>query len=744
MSLERPAASSPQDPNSSVIEGSIERITFENESSGFRVLKVASAPDGRNVTVVGKTQRLTVGTRVRVTGRWESDPRHGPQLRAETILVLDPDTQQGVERYLGSGLIPGIGPTLARRIVEHFKGETLEVMDRQPERLVEVPGLGQRRVQSVVEAWQQQRALRDVMVFLQGHGVSASLATRVFRRFGAESIRVVSEDPFRLATEVWGIGFQRADQIAKSLGIEREAPGRLKAAVLYGLHQGEERGHVFLARDALVQAAARIAGVSSELVEVAVAAVCESEGRQEELEEVGPVVYRSRRFIEESGLAHGFARLRCAEVAPLGNADEAMTRFEQTLGIELAAEQRQAVHVAARSSLMVVTGGPGVGKTTWLRALLELYQASGVFVRLAAPTGRASRRMAEATGREASTVHRLLEFDPRTGTFARNERNPLVAGAIVIDESSMLDQSLAFALVRAIPSGARLVLVGDVDQLPSIGAGAVLRDVIESNVVPCVRLTKIFRQAARSRIVNNAHRIRQGLEPEPPDKGDLESDFYVVRARNGEEAADRVLLMVCERIPRQFGLDPARDIQVLTPMHRGPAGCDLLNERLQQALNPEGQPLQLPSRTLRVGDKVMQLRNDYGRDVFNGDLGFVRHADPSSEQLLVHMEGRDVLYERSQMDELALSYACSIHKSQGSEYPAVVVPLVRANFVMLSRNLLYTAVTRGKRLVVLIAEPEAISMALAEARREDRNSYLFRRLALALEHRDRKEQAPIS
>lgn len=726
---------SPAEPAATVVQGSIERITFESEASGFRVVRVAPEPSGSAVSVVGQMQRVTVGTRVRVTGRWETDPRHGLQLRAQTLLVLEPDTREGLERYLGSGLIPGIGPAFARRIVEHFGDDTLRVMDQEPHRLAEVPGLGQRRVQAALQAWADQRALHDVMVFLQGHGVSASLAVRVFRRFGADSIRVVSEDPFRLAVEVWGIGFQKADQIASAVGIAKDAPGRLKAAVLYALHQAEERGHVFLPRHALVQAAAKIADTPADRIEAAVDDACTAEARQEDLEEIGPAVYRSRRYVEEASLAHGLARLAAAPVASLERADDAILAFEQASGVVLADEQRMAVQEAASASVLVVTGGPGVGKTTILRAVLGLYEASGTFVRLAAPTGRASRRMAETTGREALTVHRLLEFEPRSGTFARNENNPLAAGAVVIDESSMLDQTMAFALVRAIPSGTRLVLVGDVDQLPSIGAGAVLRDVIASGVVACVRLTKIFRQAAQSRIVNNAHRIREGVAPEPPERGDLTSDFYVVPARDAEEAADRVLLLVRERIPKKFGLDPLRDVQVLTPMHRGPAGADVLNERLQQALNPAGPSAQASTRGMRVGDKVMQLRNDYGRDVFNGDLGFVLHVDPTTDQVVVDMDGRAVVYERSQIEELTLSYACSIHKSQGSEYPAVVVPLVTAHFVMLSRNLLYTAVTRGKRLVVLVAEPRAVSMALSQVRREERYSYLFRRLTDAVQRR---------
>ena len=715
-----------------LIEGIVERITFESDRSDFRVLKVATESGGRRVSVVGRMQRIAVGARVRATGRWQTDPRHGSQFRAETVLVVAPDTQEGIERYLGSGLIPGIGPGLARRIVAHFGVDTLEVMDREPQRLAEVAGLGRRRVEAILQAWQEQRVLRDVMVFLQGHGVSPSLAARVFRRYGADSIRVVSEDPFRLALDVWGIGFRKADQIARSLGIEREARGRLKAAVLHALAQSEERGHVFVARHELVEAAQQIAGVDQALIEEAMDDVCAGEeARSEMLEEVGPVVYRSRRFVEETGLSHGLVRLLGANVCPLEHAEQAIDRFERMSGTDLAPEQREAVHQAARASVLVITGGPGVGKTTLVRALLELFDASGVFVRLAAPTGRASRRMAETTGREAATVHRLLEFEPRRGTFGRNENHPLVAGVVIVDESSMLDLSLAFALVRAIPTGARLVLVGDVDQLPSIGAGAVLRDVIESSVVPCVRLTKIFRQAARSQIVSNAHRIRAGDEPLVPEKGDLSSDYYLVPARNANEAADRTLLMVCERIPKQFGFDPRRDLQVLTPMHKGPAGADALNARLQQALNPQGTPIDFGPHAFRVGDKVMQLRNDYGRDVFNGDLGFVERLDTEQDQLIVRMEGREVGYERGQVDELTLSYACSIHKSQGSEYPVVVIVLCAAHYVMLSRNLLYTAVTRGQKLVVLVAEPRAVSMALMEARREERNSYLFWRLQQA-------------
>ena len=709
-------------------------MTFENDDTGFRVLRVAADPDGQRVSVVGRMQRVTAGARIRVAGRFEADARHGRQLRVETLLVLDPDTQEGTARFLGSGLIPGIGPALAKRIVDHFGDATLDVLEREPGRLSEVAGLGARRVGMIATTWQEQRALRDVMVFLQGHGVSATISARVFRRYGADAIRVVSANPYRLALDVWGIGFRKADEIARRLGIERDAPERVRAAVLHTLEAASERGHVFVPKALLTSESESVAGVDVQLVEEAIDALCASpEARLEELDDIGKVVYRARRFVEESGLAHGLARLATAHATTLTGVEQAVQIFEQQTGTQLAPEQQQAVTWAAQASALVITGGPGVGKTTVVRALLALFDHARLQVRLAAPTGRASRRMSEATGREATTIHRMLEFEPRGGGFVRNEGNPLAADVVIIDESSMLDQSLAFALVRALATGTRLVLVGDVDQLPSIGPGAVLRDVIESGKVPCVRMSHIFRQAAESRIVSNAHRIREGRAPETPPVGDRNADFYVVNARDAEAAADLVLRIVVERIPRQFQLDPRRDVQVLTPMHKGSAGSTLLNTRLQEALNPAGRQVTLGPRTFRVGDKVMQLRNDYGREVFNGDMGFVSSADMQLGRLTADIEGREVEYEASQVDELVLAYACSIHKSQGSEYPAVVIPMVAAHFVMLSRNLLYTAVTRGKRLVVLVTDQRAMRWALSDARREERYAYLFQRLREAMD-----------
>ncbi len=718
-------------PEASLIEGQVERVTFEREDSGFRIVKVAA--DAGLVTVVGKMQRVAPGTRVRVTGSWESDPRYGRQLRAETVVIVEPDTLEGVARYLGSGLIPGVGPALAQRIVERFGDQTLAVLDREPDRLAEVPGFGRRRVEAVRARWSEQRVAREVLVFLQGHGISTSTALRIFRRYGGDAVRIVRDNPYQLASDVWGIGFHKADEIASRLGIEKESPQRIRAAVLHVLESVADRGHVFAPRALLADEVTRISGVDPTLVERAIEEVCSTrEARAENLDDVGPVVYSSRRYIEEAGLAHGLARLCRGAATALRGVDEAIAGYEAATGTTLAPAQREAVVQASRALVLVITGGPGVGKTTVVRAMIGLFAASGMRIRLAAPTGRAARRLADATGREAQTVHRLLEFDPANGGFLRGEAHPLDLDALVVDEDSMLDQMLAFALVRALPTGARLVLVGDVDQLPSIGAGAVLRDVIESGVVPCVRLTEVFRQAAESRIVRNAHRIREGLAPDPTPAGDKHGDFYVLRVRDAQDAADRIVRLVGERIPAQFGMHPVRDVQVLTPMHRGPAGSETLNERLQAALNPAQQGIAFGPRTFRPGDKVMQLRNDYGRDVFNGDVGFVRSIDAQAGRMTVDIEGRAVDYEPSQADELTLAYACSVHKSQGSEYPAVVVTLLSSHFVMLSRNLLYTAVTRGKRLLVLLTDDKALRCALADTRREERHSWLFRRLREAV------------
>ncbi|HVY45710.1 MAG TPA: ATP-dependent RecD-like DNA helicase [Minicystis sp.] len=713
------------------VEGEIARVAYESEA-GFRVVRVDVEGRPEQETWVGVFPSATPGSRVRATGKYEKDPKHGYQLRVETLIAVAPATIEGLERYLGSGIAKGVGPAWAKRVVETFGLETLDVLDRTPERLHEVPGLGARRVDAVTRAWAERRAVGAIMVFLQSHGVSPALASRIYRRFGAHAIEIVSRAPYRLALDVWGVGFKTADAIARSLGVGEDAPERAQAGVLQTLHDLSSKGHVYAERAALARIAAAMLGRDEADASAAIDALADS--KHVVVEALGggeAAVYKTDLHDAEVRLARRLRVLieqpatKHAELLAKGAA-EAIGSFEQKTGVTLAPAQREAVELAAKHRVVVVTGGPGVGKTTIVRAILSVFARAKLDVRLAAPTGRAAKRMTEATGRQAVTLHRLLEFDPKKREFSRQRARPIDADALVVDESSMLDLSLADALLQAVANDARLVLVGDVDQLPSVGPGAVLRDVIASRRVPTARLTQIFRQAEGSLIVSNAHKIHAGQLPESAGRPD--GEFFVLPRTEATAAADAILEVVTKRIPQRFGLDPRRDVQVLTPMHRGDAGATVLNERLQKALNPEGAEVTRGSRTLRQGDKVMQLRNDYDKEVFNGDLGFVTSVDPAERELTVRFDDREVKYEEGELDELALAYATSIHKSQGSEYPAVVVPILTQHFVMLSRNLLYTAVTRGKRLVVLVADPRALSIALAEVRKEERMTRLADRI----------------
>jgi exodeoxyribonuclease V alpha subunit len=718
------------------LEGEVARVTYENDETGFRVLRVNV--DGKLAPEpwVGVFPAAPTGTRVRATGRYVRDPKHGAQLKVDTLLTVAPATLEGLEKYLGSGMVHGVGPVYAKRIVETFGMSTLEILDRSPERLGEVPGLGHRRAGAVAKAWGQQRAIGDIMIFLQTHGASPSLAARIYKRFGPRAIHIVSQSPYRLALDVWGIGFKTADRIAQSVGIGPDDPERAQAGVVHTLHEMTSRGHVFAERTGLTVTAAMMLERDEAAVNEAISALALADRvRVEELATGTVAVYPPHLHDAEVRLT---ARLRAFTSRAEGEpAEDRLTRraaaaiaaFEQRARVELAPAQRAAVEQAARHRLLVITGGPGVGKTTIVRAILELFNDARISTRLAAPTGRAAKRMSEATGRDAVTLHRLLEFDPKQRAFARRLGRPVEAGALIVDEASMLDLELADALLQAVSNEARLILVGDVDQLPSVGPGAVLRDIIASGEVPTARLTQIFRQAEGSLIIRNAHRIHEGAAPESASGRD--GEFYVIKRVDADAAADTILETVTKRIPEAFGLDPKQDVQVLTPMHKGEAGAIALNERLQAALNPEGPSVTRGAKTLRLGDKVMQLRNDYDKEVYNGDVGFITNIDQESRELVVRFDEREVAYEESDLDELTLAYATSIHKSQGSEYPAVVVPILTQHYVMLSRNLIYTAVTRGKRLVVLVADPRAISLALAEMRKEDRMTYLAERLRSA-------------
>ena len=706
------------------LTGEVDRITYENEETGFRVVRLGSVTGRGSIVAVGRFPAVGPGTRVRVTGEIVNDARHGEQLKVDTLVPVAPDTIAGLEKYLGSGLIPGVGPGFAKRIVETFGLETLKVLDESPEKLAKVPGLGERRADEIRKKWTSQHAVSSIMLILQTHGASPALAARIYERYGERAAETVQRHPYRLALDVRGVGFKTADRIARSLGIAGDHPERAQAGTLHMIDVLADQGHVAAPREALVTRTAELLEIDPGHVEAAIDAlwagnrIVVEDGR----------VFSARLHAAEVSVVEHVRRLMDAPARPLPGLEAALTAFEERAGVTLAPGQRRAVDAAARQKLVVVTGGPGVGKTTIVRAILSVLENARLSVRLAAPTGRAAKRLGEATGRRATTLHRLLEYDPRLRRFTRNEEQPVDTDALVVDEASMIDVELADALLSAVPSAARLVLVGDADQLPSVGPGAVLRDLIDSGVVPTERLSRIFRQAEESRIVVNAHAILRSEMPESASPDDPNADFFVVQRTDPEQAAKTVVELVTQRIPKRFKMNPRDDVQVLTPMHRGPAGTQALNAALQAALNPGGRALLRRGIEYRVGDKVMQTKNDYEREVYNGDIGVVARVDPAEESLAVRFDERDVEYEDAALDQLTLAYAISIHKSQGSEYPAIVVPFLTTHFVMLSRNLVYTAVTRAKRLCVLVADPRALRVALGEAKREERMTRLGERL----------------
>jgi exodeoxyribonuclease V alpha subunit len=728
------------------IEGTLERVVFQNPESQWTVARLEPAAGGPPVTVVGSLFGVTTGTPLVLRGTWELDRKYGRQFRVESYHTRSPETLVGIERYLGSGLIPGIGPELAKRLVGRFGLETLGIIEREPHRLIEVDGIGPARARSVAEAWVEQRDIQDVMVFLRGHGVSTAYAVRIYKRYGKDAVAVVRRNPYRLAIDIWGIGFKIADGIARSLGIDAQAPERLEAGILHVLGELIDDGHVHAPEEVVIERAGELLGA-----EIDQAALALAIGRllasglvvREVLTEGKTCLSLESMWRSEGEAAAAFAQL-CATPMEAWtiDVDAALTWFEERAAIQLAVQQRHAVAAAMRDKCVVITGGPGVGKTTIVRAIVTLLAAKRRQVALAAPTGRAAKRLSESTGTPALTLHRLLEFDPRRGSFERNGQNRLEVDTLVVDEMSMVDIELFRALVAALPPAAQLILVGDVDQLPSVGPGAVLADVIASGAATVVELTEIFRQAAESRIVVNAHRVNRGEAPElesPPGGDPTRSDFYFVERDDPLGARDTLVELVTERMPARFGLDPRRDIQVLTPMHRGELGTVALNQVLQAHLNPpeagRGE-LARGDRIVRVGDKVMQIRNDYDKDVFNGDVGLVRDLRPGEEvdQRVLEVEmsdGRAVEYTAADVDQLAHAYAISIHKSQGSEYPAVVIPLLTQHYLMLQRNLLYTAITRGKRLVVLVGSRRAVQLAVRNHAARSRWTWLAERVRAA-------------
>jgi exodeoxyribonuclease V alpha subunit len=711
------------------LSGTIERVTFHNPETGFAVLRVHVKGQRGLVCVVGQAARVVAGEFVEAAGAWQEDREHGRQFRAESLRTTPPHTLAGIEKYLGSGFIKGIGPHYARRIVEVFGDRALQVIDESPTFLKEVKGIGPRRIQQIRESWRQQKAVRDIMVFLQSHGVGTARAVRIYKTYGDRALDLVRSNPYRLASDIWGVGFHTADELAQRLGIDPQSTLRAQAALRYVLQQASYEGHVGYPEGGVLDRTAELTGIRAEVLTAAVGELCAQVEVVREAEHTDePWLYLRPLYLCETGVAERLRGL-CRGPHPLKGADveAAVAWVEAKMKLTLAPGQRDAVRQAATQKVLVVTGGPGTGKSTIVRGILEVFEAAGLCCDLCAPTGRAAKRLTEATGRPARTIHRLLEYD-MTGP-KRGPESPLDCDLLIVDEASMVDIVLMNQLLKALPARLCLVLVGDADQLPSVGPGTVLGDVIASRAAPVVHLTEIFRQAQQSGIVRAAHRVHEGEMPES-GPADRLGDFYVIEADDPAVILDRLIALVRDRIPARFGLDPFGEVQVLTPMNRSDLGVRNLNVRLQAVLNPPtgGPEVTRFGTTFRVGDKVLQTANDYQKEVFNGDIGRVRGIDEQAQELTVDFDGQLVPYEFDELDELALAFALSIHKSQGSEYPAVVIPLHTQHFLMLQRNLLYTGITRGKRLVVLVGSRRALGLAVQRHETARRYTALRRRL----------------
>jgi exodeoxyribonuclease V alpha subunit len=715
-----------------LVEATVVHTIYSNQENGWSVVRCKDESDIR-FTAVGPLLGVRDGDRLRLSGRWIQHQKFGEQLETSSYVQIHPSTIEGIRSFLASGRVRGIGPRTAERLVESFGVETLDVIEHQPEKLRSVRGIGRKTAAKISESWGQYRGIQQLMLFLTGHGINPSIAIKVFKRFEHQALDVVRSNPYRLAEEVYGVGFPTADQIAQSLGMPEDAPQRLGAGLVHVLQQASLDGHLFLPRGDLLSAAAQLLGCRQELLAEALESLILARKTSVRTGRSGAGIYLPRLERAEANVALGLSELLMdADSRPGFNVEKAMSWYQGRSGIDLAPQQQAALAKALSEPVVVITGGPGTGKTTLIQGVCRILAKQGRQVLLAAPTGRAAKRLGEATRQEAKTLHRMLEFNPVKGEFACNRKNPLDADLVVVDEVSMLDIELAAHLLAAIPLDCRLVLVGDSDQLPSVGPGNVLADIIASRRVPVVRLDEIFRQARESLIVTNAHRINRGEMPQL-ESGDALTDFYMIAREDPVAAANTAVEVVCERIPRRFGLDPIRDIQVLAPMHRGELGVVNLNQRLQSELTPQGEELKVGNRSFRVGDKVMQIRNNYGLEVFNGDLGRVISIDHEERELLVSFDNQTVAIADEDLQDVVPAYACTIHKSQGSEYPAVVVMLHHQHHLMLQRNLLYTAITRGKQLVVIIGSRRALQRAVTNATIRQRNTMLAERVQKAVD-----------
>jgi exodeoxyribonuclease V alpha subunit len=688
------------------LSGLVERVTFHNADSGFCVLRLKVRGERDLITLIGHAPTVTPGEYASASGNWVTDREHGRQFRAVFVKITPPNTLGGIERYLGSGMVKGIGPVYAGRLVEAFGTAVFDVIEHSPARLREIAGIGEKRARKITGGWADQKIIREIMVFLHAHGVSTSRAVRIFKTYGQDAIAVVRDNPYRLARDIRGIGAQK-------IGIALDSPLRAQAGVSYALAEASSQGHCGLPYEELVPLAVKLLQIPAAVIEAAIAQEIADGVVIADTVEGRPCVFLAPLYQAERAIAGHIDRLKVGAPAwPAADVDKAIPWVEHKLDITLADSQKAAVRLALSSKLLVITGGPGVGKTTLVSSILTILRAKQVKALLCAPTGRAAKRLSESTGLEAKTIHRLLEVDPQTGQFKRNLDSPLDCDLLVADECSMIDVPLANQLLRAVATRSAVIFVGDVDQLPSVGPGQFLSDLIDSGSVPVIRLTEVFRQAATSRIVRSAHQINQGLYPSIPVRGEA-SDFYMVAVEEPEAIAQAVVDLVKTRLPRKFGVDPLRDIQVLCPMNRSSTGARGINLALQAALNPPGEhSVEKFGYAFSIGDKVMQIENNYDRDVYNGDIGFVAGIDREDEELVVQFDGRMVRYPFGEIDELVLCYATTIHKSQGSEYPVVVIPVSTQHYMMLKRNLIYTGITRGKRLVVLVGQKRALAMAV--------------------------------
>jgi exodeoxyribonuclease V alpha subunit len=712
------------------LKGQIERITYYNEENGYTIAKMRVPGRSDLVTVVGNLPGMSPGEVLNLKGQWQTHPRYGEQFKILSYESIIPATVAGIERYLSSGLVKGIGPVMAQRLVAKFGEDTLNVIEHDTERLREVEGIGDKRVEMIKAAWEEQKEIREVMIFLQGYGVSPAYATKIFKQYGRDAVTVVRDNPYRLAEEVFGIGFIIADKIAEKVGISKDSPLRAKAGILYVLQQLADEGHTFYPFTPFLATCQKILDIEETiLLDAFQAATSERKIIVEKIEDPPEwnerAVYLAPLYVAETGLARHLQAL-CVSPRQLQLMDRegALKLAQQDLKISLSGQQLHAVTESLDTKVMVITGGPGTGKTTIIRAITHVYTKSGQKVVLAAPTGRAAKRMFEATGREAKTIHRLLEYSPKEARFKRDEQEPLEANLVVIDEASMVDTALMYHLLKAVPKHATLILVGDVDQLPSVGPGKVFRDIIDSGIVPTIRFNEIFRQARESMIVVNAHRVNSGQMPTTGTEQETPTDFYFIEVEEPEKALQRIITLCKEKIPARFGFDSLNDIQVLTPMHKGTVGASNLNAELQRELNPSTDEIARAGKTFKRGDKVMQIRNNYDKDVYNGDIGRIVAIDREEQEVSVNFDGRLVAYDFPELDELVLAYATSIHKAQGSEYPVVVMPILVQHFILLQRNLLYTGITRGKKLVIIVGTKKALSIAIRNNKPQNRYTRL--------------------